>query len=99
MRAGKSGLSDTGKTTFAYSLGEALNRQVVRIPFGGMGAARDLRGQSRLHLEAEPGYVIKALARAKTNNPVVLLDEIDRVSDDARRANARAARQQCADEK
>ncbi len=78
------GLVGTGKTTFAYSLGEALNRQVVRIPFGGMGAARDLRGQSRLHLEAEPGYVIKALARAKTNNPIILLDEIDRISDDAR---------------
>jgi ATP-dependent Lon protease len=73
------GLVGTGKTTFAYSLGEAMGRVVVRVPFGGMGSAKDLRGQSRLHLEAEPGYIIKALARAKTKNPIMLLDEIDRV--------------------
>lgn len=73
------GLVGTGKTTFAYSLAEAMGREVVRIPFGGMGSAKDLRGQSRLHLEAEPGYIIKALVKAKTRNPVMLLDEIDRV--------------------
>lgn len=73
------GLVGTGKTTFAYSLAEAMGREVVRIPFGGMGSAKDLRGQSRLHLEAEPGYIMKALARAKTRNPIMLLDEIDRV--------------------
>lgn len=78
------GLVGTGKTTFAYSLAEALNREIVRIPFGGMGSARDLRGQSRLHLEAEPGYVIKGLRQAKTRNPVMLLDEIDRVAEEAR---------------
>lgn len=78
------GLVGTGKTTFAYSLAEALGRKVVRIPFGGMSSARDLRGQSRLHLEAEPGYVIKSLRSASVRNPVILLDEIDRVSDEAR---------------
>jgi ATP-dependent Lon protease len=49
-----------------------------------MGSARDLRGQSRLHLEAEPGYVIKALKQAGVKNPIILLDEIDRVSESAR---------------
>lgn len=78
------GLVGTGKTTFAYSLAEALNREIVRIPFGGMGSARDLRGQSKLHLEAEPGYVIKGLREAKTRNPIMLLDEIDRVAEEAR---------------
>lgn len=78
------GLVGTGKTTFAYSLAEAMNRQVVRIPFGGMGSGKDLRGQSRLHLEAEPGYVIKALVRAKTKNPIILLDEVDRVAESSR---------------
>ena len=78
------GLVGTGKTTFAYSLAEATGRQFVRIPFGGMGSARDLRGQSRLHTESEPGYVIKGLRRATTRNPVILLDEVDRVSDEAR---------------
>lgn len=78
------GLVGTGKTTFAYSLAEALGRQMIRIPFGGMGSARDLRGQSRLHLETEPGYVVKGLRQAKTRNPVILLDEIDRVAEEAR---------------
>lgn len=78
------GLVGTGKTTFAYSLAEAMGRQLVRIPFGGMGSARDLRGQSRLHAEAEPGYVIKGLRRAGTRNPVILLDEVDRVAEEAR---------------
>ncbi|MCD8485048.1 AAA family ATPase [Candidatus Woesebacteria bacterium] len=78
------GLVGTGKTTFAYSIAEALGREIIRVPFGGMGSARDLRGQSRLHLEAEPGLVIKGLTQAKTRNPVMLLDEIDRVSEDAR---------------
>ncbi len=78
------GLVGTGKTTFAYSIAEAMHREIVRIPFGGMGSARDLRGQSRLHLESEPGWIIKGLAEAKTRNPVMLLDEIDRVAEDAR---------------
>lgn len=78
------GLVGTGKTTFAYSLAEALGRKMVRIPFGGMGSARDLRGQSRLHLESEPGLVIKGLRQAGVKNPVMLLDEIDRVGEEAR---------------
>lgn len=78
------GLVGTGKTTFAYSLAEALGRKIVRIPFGGMGSARDLRGQSRLHIESEPGAVIKGLRQAGVKNPIILLDEIDRVAEDAR---------------
>jgi ATP-dependent Lon protease len=78
------GLVGTGKTTFGLSLAKALNRQFIRIPFGGMGSARDLRGQSRLHPDAEPGQIIKALKRASTKNPVVMLDEIDRVTASAR---------------
>lgn len=78
------GLVGTGKTTFAYSLAEAMGRKIVRIPFGGMGSARDLRGQSRLHLESEPGAVIKGLRQAGVKNPIMLLDEIDRVAEDAR---------------
>jgi ATP-dependent Lon protease len=78
------GLVGTGKTTFAFSLAEALNRQIVRIPFGGMGSARELRGRSRLYLEAEPGKVVKGISDAKVRNPVILLDEIDRCADEAR---------------
>jgi len=78
------GLVGTGKTTFGYALAEAMGRRFARIPFGGMGSALDLRGQSRLHPDSEPGQVIKALRRAKTRNPVILLDEIDRVAEGTR---------------
>lgn len=78
------GLAGVGKTTIAYSIAEALGRKIERIPFGGMGSAGILRGQSRFSPEAEPGAVVKAIARAGTMNPVILLDEVDRVSDNAR---------------
>src|SRR6185369_421385 len=78
------GLVGTGKTTIAYSIAEALGRKIARIPFGGMGDPLDLRGQSRMHPEAEPGKVIKALRTSGSRNPVILLDEIDRVTDQGR---------------
>jgi ATP-dependent Lon protease len=78
------GLVGTGKTTLAYSIAQALGRKFVRLPFGGMGGAFQLRGQSRVMSDAEPGQVIKALRRAKAKNPVLLLDEIDRVAEETR---------------
>jgi len=78
------GLVGTGKTTFAYTLADVLGRRFARIPFGGLGSARDLRGRSRLFPEAEPGYIIKALRDAGSMNPIILLDEIDRVSAEER---------------
>ncbi|MFA5827833.1 MAG: AAA family ATPase [Candidatus Shapirobacteria bacterium] len=77
------GLVGTGKTTMATSISEVLGRHLIRIPFGGLGDPLYLRGQSRVYSEAEPGAIIRGLAEAKTNNPVILLDEIDRASDDA----------------
>lgn len=78
------GLVGTGKTTFAYSLASVLGRRFARIPFGGLGSARDLRGKSRLFAEAEPGAIVKALRDAGSMNPVILLDEIDRVGAEER---------------
>ena len=78
------GLVGTGKTTIAYSIAEAMGRPFIRIPFGGMGSALDLRGESRIHADAEVGLVMKALRRAKYKNPVILLDELDRVAEHAR---------------
>jgi len=77
------GLVGTGKTTMAKSISSVLGRELIRIPFGGLGDPLYLRGQSRLHTEAEPGAIIRGLTSAKTRNPVILLDEIDRVADDA----------------
>jgi len=78
------GLVGTGKTTVAYSIAEAMGRKFARIPFGGLGDPLDLRGQSRLRADAEPGLIIKALRRSRTKNPVILLDEIDRVTNEGR---------------
>jgi len=78
------GLVGTGKTTIAPSIAEAMGRKFARIPFGGMGDPLDLRGKSRIHPEAEPGKVIKALVDTQSINPVILLDEIDRVTDEGR---------------
>lgn len=78
------GLAGVGKTTIAYSIAESMGRRIVRIPFGGLGSAAQLRGKSRLSPDAEPGMVIKALKQAGVKNPVILLDEIDRVSAEAR---------------
>jgi ATP-dependent Lon protease len=77
------GLVGTGKTTMATSIANVLDRKLIRIPFGGLGDPLYLRGQSRLHPEAEPGAIIRSLAECGTKNPVILLDEIDRVADDA----------------
>lgn len=78
------GLIGTGKTSIAYSIAESLGRPIVRIPFGGLGDPLQLRGQSRVKPDAEPGQIIKAIRGAKVDNPVILLDEIDRVMEDAR---------------
>lgn len=78
------GLVGTGKTTFAYALAEVLGRKFARIPFGGLGSAQDLRGKSRLFLEAEPGAIVKAIRDAGSMNPIILLDEIDRVGAEER---------------
>jgi ATP-dependent Lon protease len=78
------GLVGTGKTTLAKSVAQAMGRRFVRIPFGGMSDALDLRGQSRVRPDAEIGLVLKGLRFAGTKNPVILLDEIDRVAERAR---------------
>ncbi len=78
------GLAGTGKTTLALSIAESLGRKFERIPFGGMGDARALRGQSRAFLDSEPGLIIKKLVNSQTKNCVILLDELDRVSQEAR---------------
>lgn len=79
------GLVGTGKTTLAYSIAESLGRKFERIPLGGMGDATDLRGKSRGVIDATPGLVIKSLINAQSKNCVILLDELDRVTDSSRK--------------
>ena len=74
------GLQGVGKTTMAKSIAQALGRKFVRISLGALGSVTQLRGQSRAYLDAEPGQIVKALVRTGTMNPVILLDELDKVS-------------------
>ncbi len=74
------GLAGTGKTTFARIIAESLGRKFVRIPLGGLANALDLRGQSKTSAYATPGVIMRALATCGSSNPVILLDELDRVN-------------------
>lgn len=78
------GLVGTGKTTLASSIANSLGRKFERIPFGGMSSAWALRGQSRTIPDAEPGFIIKSLVHAQSKNCVILLDELDRVTEEER---------------
>lgn len=78
------GLVGTGKTTIAKTIAKAMGRKFARIPFGGMGDSLALRGQSRARPDAEIGLVMKVLRQVQSKNPVILLDEIDRVAEHAR---------------
>ncbi|HRN70639.1 MAG TPA: hypothetical protein PLS49_05650, partial [Candidatus Woesebacteria bacterium] len=59
------GLAGTGKTTFAISLAESLGRALIRIPFGGLSSAGDLRGHAKTSPESQPGVIMKALRDAQ----------------------------------
>jgi ATP-dependent Lon protease len=80
------GLAGTGKTTFARIIAESLGRKFVRIPFGGLANSLDLRGQSKTTPYAMPGIVMRSLAECGSSNPVILLDEIDRINPDEKSA-------------
>ncbi len=76
------GLQGIGKTTMGKSIADALGRKFIRISLGGMGSSLEIRGQSKATPDAEEGYIIKALIRLQSNNPVILLDEVDKISDE-----------------
>ena len=78
------GLVGSGKTSLAYSIAEALGRQITRIPFGGLGSVSELKGESRIKAEAESGRIMASIHNLGVNNPVVLLDEVDRVAVESR---------------
>ncbi len=78
------GLVGTGKTTLVASIAESMGRKMIRIPFGGIERPFYLRGQARSLPQAEPGQIIKGLRRAEVRNPIILLDEIDRISEKSR---------------
>lgn len=77
------GLQGVGKTTIAESIANSMGRKFARISLGAIGDVRTLRGTPRYSIDAEPGQVIKSLARCGTMNPVILLDEVEKASGNA----------------
>lgn len=71
-----------GKTTFAESISYALNRNFVKISLGGMSDSAELVGHRRAYIGSNPGKIISSLIKCKSNNPVFLLDEVDKLKKD-----------------
>ncbi|HVC08956.1 MAG TPA: S16 family serine protease [Elusimicrobiota bacterium] len=80
-----------GKTSIAQAIAEAMGRKFVRFSLGGVSDESNIRGHGRTYMGSQPGSIIRLMKQAGVNNPVMLLDEVDKMPQDSGRGSAQPA--------